>query len=226
MEIFLKTFQGAYAYILVLQIIAVSGLFLSLLWLLVQRIKESPRESLPGVTAVPTAQVTAPELVAAAGAVSIDQEANQELLTENQNLNDKLKYLESKLLEYEILQEEIGTLSSLKIENEQLKSKLMELESNLTPASAPLIEPPEKVSTPFVDHSPGPGPSEIAVGATFDPPVQEPLPEPQAVQLPADVSEASHSEPSTLVNASDPSLDGLLREIDALIQPEPDAKQP
>ena len=41
----------------------------------------------------------------------------------NKALQDKVQYLEQKLLEYEILQEEISTLSVLKLENEKLKSQ-------------------------------------------------------------------------------------------------------
>jgi len=67
-------------------------------------------------------------------------------------LQEKVKFLESKLLEYEILQEEISTLGQLKIENEKLKSDLVRLERDLssftgtpppagTAAPAPGIEP-------------------------------------------------------------------------------------
>ena len=40
-----------------------------------------------------------------------------------------MSYLESRLIEYEILQEEIGSLSQLKLENERIKQELMQMKA-------------------------------------------------------------------------------------------------
>ena len=75
-----------------------------------------------------------------------------------QALKEKVKFLESKLLEYEILQEEIGALSGLKIENEKLKKELMQKGpegKTAAPAKpeapakpAPVAAPPPTVPSP------------------------------------------------------------------------------
>lgn len=64
----------------------------------------------------------------------------QATLDSSSELKERVKYLESKLLEYEILQEEITALSALKVENEELKKKL-HVEN--TPSEAPIEAKPE-----------------------------------------------------------------------------------
>ncbi len=178
MELFLRVVQGAYAYLLICLILIVSGLFLSLLWLIVKRTKEAGSFAFAGVSPGLSGQasVTAPvdAMMPQINSAELEglQKENQRLKEKIQvleddiknsdgagdrakELNDKVQYLESKLLEYEILQEEIGNLSSLKIENEQLKQKLVESGISLSDtgsgvAAAPVAPPleTEVVETP------------------------------------------------------------------------------
>ena len=124
MHIFLNVLQGAYAYVTLFLILVVSFLLLTLIWLIAKRAKEAIEPSVD-VVALPTSI----ELEALKGELTTLSEENGRLKGSSQELvksNDKIKYLESKLLEYEILQEEIGSLSSLKVENEHLKAVLMQ----------------------------------------------------------------------------------------------------
>lgn len=249
MEIFLNVLQGAYAYLLIFQILVVSLLFLVLCWLVIKRTKEAAlmppgplpfnaseranpmladtatafqtlaAESAAGLgtpTAVPTATTAAftadsvsanPSLTAQpTGAVTptvqgqvpsaaftsselsrdleqklsqleLEKLQNKQVIEESKGLQDKVKFLESKLLEYEILQEEIGALSALKHENEQLKRKLVESGLPVPMSSAareilakdPAIDGPEVISpveTPAeplaaLPHAPAAEPSAV-----------------------------------------------------------------
>lgn len=181
MELFLRVVQGAYAYLLICLILIVTGLFLSLLWLIVKRTKEA------GNFAMATAGLAGETVTAPVDSIlpQIDSAELDSLQKENQKLkdkisvleddiknssgagdrakelNEKVQYLESKLLEYEILQEEIGNLSSLKIENEQLKQKLVESGVSLSDTGSGAQEPatpeavaPEAASAPMVVNTP------------------------------------------------------------------------
>ena len=53
-------------------------------------------------------------------------------VTQAKELQQKVGFLESKLLEYEIVQEEIANLSLLKLENEKLREEIVKLKRNLT----------------------------------------------------------------------------------------------
>ncbi len=148
MGIFIKVLQGSYAYLLVLEILVVTTLFLTFLWMLVRRVKEAGNTmdtvlpmAAPGPEArtftqenslaeMNDAQRTLQELKTQVTALDTPEAApSDELSKLNDELRDKVKYLESKLLEYEILQEEIGTLSTLKAENEDLRQQLVGFEN-------------------------------------------------------------------------------------------------
>lgn len=178
MELILRVVQGAYAYLLICLILIVTALFLSLLWLIVKRTKEAGGMALAtGVDG--QASVTAP---VDAILPQIDSAEHEAMQKENQKLkeklavleddiknasgatdrakelNEKVQYLESKLLEYEILQEEIGNLSSLKMENEQLKQKLVEAGLSVSDTGAGVSEKPAmqapEVEKPLVVNVP------------------------------------------------------------------------
>lgn len=136
MEIFLNVLQGTYAYLLIFQILVVTVLLLALLWLVVRRTKESAlygghATALPFTSLGHDGQPTTNTIVAYSGAsltggLLADAEVPPAApATPAAQLQEKVKYLESKLLEYEILQEEISTLSALKVENEELRKKLI-----------------------------------------------------------------------------------------------------
>lgn len=138
MEIYSKIFSGFFAYLLIAQIFVVTGLLLYLLGMMARRISR-----LSSTEGAAVAQSTV--VVAQVTSVNADLEKElrdkiTKLESENSQLAsggnkdqtglvDKVKYLESKLLEYEILQEEIGQLSNLKNENETLRTRVQELET-------------------------------------------------------------------------------------------------
>lgn len=139
MDIYSKIFSGFFAYLLIGQIFLVSGLMLYLLGMMARRIK-----TLSGAdSSAPLATVTNISSAVDPGVEKELREKISKLEAENSQLQaggggaakdqnalvDKIKYLESKLLEYEILQEEIGQLSNLKNENESLRTKLQDLET-------------------------------------------------------------------------------------------------
>lgn len=83
---------------------------------------------------------------------------------EGTQLKDKIRYLESRLMEYEIVQEEISALSSLRVENEKLKEDLLKFQGGRKPDAAPAGAPagtPEQTATVTADPSAGMG-AEIA----------------------------------------------------------------
>jgi len=162
MEIFLRLVQGSYAYLLVFQILVVTGLVLALIGLVVRRTREAhaPRNADGTAMAPQTIVVTAPnaadeaKIVELESKLKIAEEEVKQLKSSTgdvKTMKEKIKYLESKLLEYEILQEEIGTLSALKVENEQLKQQI---QANKTaPKQRPLereilVEPDAPTAVP------------------------------------------------------------------------------
>lgn len=209
MELFLRAIQGAYAYLLIALILIVSGLFLSLLWLIVKRTKDVAEATSTAV--LDTGALVATPVVADPSAIAASSAELESVRTENQSLkakietleneikgslgatdrakelNEKVQFLESKLLEYEILQEEIGTLSSLKIENEQLKQRLVQAGIPVSDTGAGLQTQP-----PLPDVKSEPLDGNVATPATSTHPVQEGAP------------------------ASGDNLDSLLAEIDKL----------
>lgn len=140
----------------------------------------------PEPPAPPPAPVASP-IVPADG----DEDPNK---ASTRSLKDKIKYLESKLLEYEILQEEIGTLTGLKMENEHLKAKVAKLEKKLADY---LKEEPGKEPGQGEDHS---------LAGSGQEPTFEGL-----------KSEGAAPEPVADAAAEGgPLLEGILRQIDGL----------
>ncbi len=164
----LDSIAGPYPYLLIAQILIVSALLLSLIWIFIQRAqqgdfetgeqsliataaeppaqKETPIASLPvsEVAAAPPPEVTVPP------PPPVKQETDgdaEKLSTEAEGLKDKVRYLESRLMEYEIVQEEISNLGSLRSENEKLKEELLRLNASLG-AQPPAAEAIETVSSP------------------------------------------------------------------------------
>lgn len=231
MELVLRVIQGAYAYLLIFLILVVSGLFLALLWLVVRRTKEAGQAAadlLANSQLAPAGTITAP-VQAVLGGITKEEwdglnEENNKLkgkieVLENdlratagssdraKELNDKVQYLESKLLEYEILQEEIGTLSALKVENEQLKQRLVASGISLSDSGAGLNPGPATdtlaASGPSIASTaptPSPSPMEAAPLAVHIPPTEAPVP-PVATESSLPI---------------DGNLDALLAEIDKL----------
>lgn len=202
--------QGGYAYLLIFQIVVVSSLFLLLISMVLKRMKQEALHF--SMASAPSADGTKAEAktegAASTGDVaewktkfeSLDAEFQK--LAKNgpdQALNDKIKFLESKLLEYEILQEEISSLSNLKSENEKLKGEMLRMQASLNGGRVPTADvvPSEKAPAP----APAPTPETAAASA----PTAEPTPEPTPAVPAATASE----------------LDGLLKEIDSL-SPSPD----
>ncbi len=148
MDAIARVLHGSYAYLLIFQILLVASLALVALSLIVRRLKFS----LAGAGEIPTASLAeVAEVRSQMEGFRIERDALIEkisglesskdeaatagpLAEQNRGLNEKVKFLESKLLEYEILQEEIGALSVIKVENEKLKKRVYELEK---PGSAP-----------------------------------------------------------------------------------------
>lgn len=58
----------------------------------------------------------------------VDAELLHNARAESDELRSKLEYLEGKLLEYEIVQEEIANLSALKMENEKLREEVVQMQ--------------------------------------------------------------------------------------------------
>jgi hypothetical protein len=75
---------------------------------------------------------------------AIDQHMLQAARTETDELKHKIGYLEGKLLEYEIVQEEIASLSSLKVENEKLREEIVQMQRS-RPAPKPADPAPDAV---------------------------------------------------------------------------------
>ncbi len=165
--------QGAYVYLLVFQLLVVTGLLGTLLFLVFKRMREAP---IPETATAPPMEPTVPATTTAA----VESGPNPAL----QEATDKIKYLEGKLLEYQILQEELTTLQNIKGENETLKQELSSLKSGAsaptpTPEPAPVAEamptPPEtppQGPTAEIIPFPGPTAAESTVAAAPPPPAE------------------------------------------------------
>lgn len=166
MDFFLSILQGPYAYLLIFQIVIVASLVLSLIWLIARRTREAYVSGgtmavaplvAPSVSSV-LSEDTLARIAELEGKLAALNEENFQLkgaAGDGKTLREKVKYLESKLLEYEILQEEIGTLGALKRENETLKSQLMHPGAAPTSSLGPVIT----ATKPVVSSSPAPEPA-------------------------------------------------------------------
>lgn len=174
MSYILDSIVGPYPFLLIAQILIVSALLLSLIWIFIQRAQEvvvdkadhGESASMVAVAApVPTPAAVAtpaapkvespvevaptapPSEVPAAPVSQANEVEAQKLAAEAEGLKDKVRYLESRLMEYEIVQEEISNLGSLRSENEKLKEELLRLNASAGVA-APAAEPVQSVSSP------------------------------------------------------------------------------
>jgi len=133
MDILIEALHGLPLYLLIFQVLVIAFLCFCLIALIVQRL----REKLEGVDhAVETPLETEAhehpfvleqvqeELRAKVAALEEENKRLRTLPEERNELYEKVRHLESKLGEYEIVQEEIGTISDLKSENERLKKEL------------------------------------------------------------------------------------------------------
>lgn len=151
METIASLLHSSYAYLLVAQILLVAALSLVLLALVVKRIKVH----VVGTEAV-TSNAGLGEFKTKAETLETEKleliKKISDLEAQMQDsggggdkaaraLTEKVKFLEAKLLEYEILQEEIGSLSTLKVENEKLKETVMRLQKGDTvPTTVPVSQ--------------------------------------------------------------------------------------
>lgn len=161
MESILEVLQGSYAYLLIIQILIVTALFFALIALIVRRMmkfSDPSLEELPkfdtentvnlNVVSIdqfsaqlqnnsdnlpPSDESSVKSADTAPAAQKLSEPPKHQDSGEPQNdLIEKVKYLEGKLLEYEILQEELSTLSALKAENEELKQRLIYNKASVT----------------------------------------------------------------------------------------------
>lgn len=201
--------QGGYAYLLIFQIVVVSSLFLLLIGMVLKRMKTEVGQ----IAAMPDIGAGTPTAAAANVAELEELKAKYAVLEEEMKkgggtaspdttaMQEKIKFLESKLLEYEILQEEIGSLSTLKNENEKLKKDLLSIQSATNQISTQEVPAEPKMVVPT--DAP-PATPEVVASAPAEPPGTD---NPPTTPPPP----ADEAKPST-----DQNLDGLLKEIDAL----------
>ncbi len=135
MEYFKDVIQGPYPFILVFQVLIISGLLLSLVWLLILRVRATavvtPQPSAAAPETDSAAHIAHPTVEPpASGAVNVGGGE------ETKALQEKVKYLESRLLEYEVVQEEISTLGQLRAENEKLKQDILKFQASLGGAAS------------------------------------------------------------------------------------------
>jgi len=209
MVIFESVLHGNYGALLITQVLVVSGLMLALLWIVVRRTRESyadmPTIAVDVAADLELAKVQKKELeelqlkIVALEESKVSTDA---LGDENRVLNEKLRYLESKLLEYEILQEEIGTLSMLKEENEHLRRQI----NAAGLSEPPVFEPPAKTS------------SFEGAGAAVTPKAESNSEEPPTQSKAKDVGEVKKEEDAVLS-----ALEGTMREEGLLEKETPDS---
>lgn len=89
--------------------------------------------------AVPAAATQSNPSALSAEEAAAKEQALASLNEESAGLKDKVKYLESRLMEYEIVQEEISSLGALREENEKLKSELFKLQGGSVAAKADVL---------------------------------------------------------------------------------------
>lgn len=148
MELIFHSIQGVASLLVIFQVLIVCGISLGLIAILIKKTKASYDVSLPA-NSLPTSSEGSVPLVEGKSfpvdtesdkkeveslrlkikSLEEENEKNKLEKSDSSGVQDKVRYLETKLLEYEILQEEISTLSSLKNENEQLKLRIQEFET-------------------------------------------------------------------------------------------------
>lgn len=135
--------QGPLGYLLVGEIVGVVSLSWVCVGMFLRKLRATPEAPLMPVQEVPNEPFRIedhPEyqsLLKKVGELEAQlqvkvepQPASEPAVGEVEKLQKTISYLENKLLEYEIVQEEIATLGELKKENEKLKTDLLELKSH------------------------------------------------------------------------------------------------
>ncbi|MBY0369231.1 hypothetical protein K2X33_01000, partial [bacterium] len=164
----------------------------------------TPVTSAASVAAVePTlaAPVAAPP--AAAAPAAAEGAGGKAMNDENTTLKDKIQYLESRLMEYEIVQEEISALGQLREQNDQMRSQLEKLGVKPEVGDAP---PVAGSSGPAVDTLPTTTPASEATAAA---PVA-----PQAAGAPGPANQAN---PVTEAVSND-QIDSILSQLDNITE--------
>lgn len=143
--------SGALGYALIGEIIGVTALSLTAIGMMLKRLRNASENEMAPVEATFRLE-DSPEYIALMGKVEQlegERKKREEEKVSNPDVEQMRKtiaYLENKLLEYEIVQEEISTLGELKMENEKLKVELNSLR-----ASAPTEELIKKQFSEFSD---------------------------------------------------------------------------
>jgi len=225
----LNILRGPYAYLLIVQLLVTAGLALTFIYLIYIRLSQSAANS-----AVDTSNILEFKKTAA-GVAAAGTKSNPTGKTENLDpdaLRERVTYLESKLLEYEILQEEIATLSSLRSENETLKKDLQGLKNKPAQAKEKEAEKPapkdpeNKTPPPAAPAQEAQAKPEPKAEAKAEPkaeakkPKIEPKVEPKLETAAPSPATPKVQEPQAAAPAKDgnPSLEDLLKQIDELSQ--------
>lgn len=161
MEPISSPLQGALGYTLIGEILGVTSLSWVCIGMMLRKLRHEAIE-IPETVAQPIPQFKveeSPEYLALLEKVS-QLEAEKLKLQEGQSgsaelekLQKTISYLENKLLEYEIVQEEISILGELKAENEKLKLDLNALRSATAPAAAPVPATEELIKMQFSEFA-------------------------------------------------------------------------
>lgn len=181
MDTLTNAMQGGVAYLLILQILVVTGLILFLIALVAkrlfdanQRLETSTGHVVPNVVTfeakdttpqMPSQEILSQTYIPPSEESEELREALQVKHREVETLRGKMEHLESKLLEYEILQEEIGSITALKAENQKLKQEL-EKPSSAAHVAASSV-PPSARETVEREFTPEPVP-EVVTNAVIE----------------------------------------------------------
>lgn len=130
--------QGTLGYLLVSEILVVLGLSWLLIGMMLRRVRYGTKEVLSATDSPkePLKIEDQPEYQALVEKnrlleLKVAEQLNQapQVPEDYEKLKSTIQFLEKKLLEYEIVQEEISTLGDLKVENEKLRTELQTLKS-------------------------------------------------------------------------------------------------
>jgi hypothetical protein len=244
------TLQGSVGFFLVLivQVLIVAGLSLTALWLYFKRLKENATQeadlaALGGSLMSQEAQATSVPLSSPDISRALPETApptlvsdshstqapgvigNESNLSELEKINleniEKIKGLELKLLEFEVLKDEIGQISKLKAENASLKAETQQLkaqmEQSLEPATRESSE--NRRNDSQATESQTVAPTQTGQGANVvsldaaPAEISQESPNAHVVQTPPAILNPEIVSPEAAV---DPHLEGLLNEIEAL----------
>jgi len=130
-------YQGLLGYFLLLEVFAVVGLSWVVIAMMIRRIRYAVPESVVPESQNQLAKIEEhPEYRALMAQnqllqSQLKEKSNSETKSPDdvEKLKSTIQFLEKKLLEYEIVQEEISTLGDLKVENEKLKSEIQALKN-------------------------------------------------------------------------------------------------